>query len=345
MDRFVVGTGRCGSTLLSRMLAESPQILSIFEFFNGLDMTRRFDAGPVSGVDFAHLLSQEHPFVTMVLRRGYQVPEIVYPFGVPGARYGRSDHLPYLLLCALPRLSDDPDALFDATLEFATALPKQPLARHYRQLFEWWARRFRREFWLERSGSSIDYLGSLAELFPEARFVHLHRDGREAALSMREHHAFRLAICLTTQVLDRGVVHSLGELGRIDPGEAEDASDPISRMLESRPDAEHFGRFWTQQVERGMAARRLLPDERYLEVRFEDLVARPAHELRRISAFFALEPGRGDWIGRAAGLIRGTPPRRLPGLAADERQRLDAACAEGMRLLGRSPEPPEGEGA
>ena len=33
MDRFIVGTGRCGSTLLSRMLAENPTTLSVFEFF------------------------------------------------------------------------------------------------------------------------------------------------------------------------------------------------------------------------------------------------------------------------------------------------------------------------
>ena len=44
MDRFVVGTGRCGSTLLSRMLGENRSVLSIFEFFNGLDMTRRFSS-------------------------------------------------------------------------------------------------------------------------------------------------------------------------------------------------------------------------------------------------------------------------------------------------------------
>ena len=42
-----------------------------------------------------------------------------------------------------------------------------------------------RPCWVERSGSSIEYLEGLHAFFPEARFLHIHRDGPEAALSMR----------------------------------------------------------------------------------------------------------------------------------------------------------------
>ena len=124
MDRFVVGTGRCGSTLLSRMLGESPEVASLFEFFNGLDMTRRFGAEPIGGVEFAELISQPHPFVTMVLSRGYEVPEIVYPFG-PRARFARDEPLPWLLVSLLSRASETPDALYDETLARARTFPEQ----------------------------------------------------------------------------------------------------------------------------------------------------------------------------------------------------------------------------
>ena len=336
MDRFVVGTGRCGSTLLSEMLGQCPQLLSIFEFFNGLDMTRRFAPEPISGSHFASLLSQEHPFVTMVVSRGYPVPEIVYPYDDPRTRYGRADRLPYLLVAALPRMGDDPDRLFDETLAFAAELPEQPPARHYRALFDWWTRKLGRELWLERSGSSIDFTTSLRELFPEARFVHIHRDGREAALSMREHHAFRLAICLATQALDSRV-RSLDEL-RLDPGRAPDASDPISRMLETRPDAAHFGRFWSRQIERGMDACEALGSERYLEVRFEELMREPVPVLRRIGAFFELDLERKGWLEAAAALIRGTPRNRFAELAPEEQERLAEACRPGMLRIGRGGE-------
>ena len=111
MDRFVVGTGRCGSTLLSRMLAEHRNTLSIFEFMNGIDVARRFDPAPVEGVDFASLISAEQPFVTAVLRSGYDVSEIVYPFEKDG-RYRRDEALPWILVSDLP--SEERVALVDA---------------------------------------------------------------------------------------------------------------------------------------------------------------------------------------------------------------------------------------
>jgi len=72
MDRFIVGTGRCGSTLLSRMLAEHHAVLSLFELFNGIDGARRFAPAPIPGAELAKLVAAEQPFVTAVLRRGYR---------------------------------------------------------------------------------------------------------------------------------------------------------------------------------------------------------------------------------------------------------------------------------
>ncbi len=333
MDRFVVGTGRCGSTLLSRMLAEHPALLSVFEFFNGLDMTKRFGAEPVAGEAFASLISQEHPFVTMVLSRGYEVEEITYPFG-PNARYARDQGLPWLLVSTLPRLTDDPDALFDETLAFARTLPSRALPAQYRALFEWLAKRLGRACWVERSGSSIDYLGQLQRAFPEGRFLHIHRDGHETALSMREHAAYRLAISLLFQ-LEGSAEPSIAELRTLESGRAADASDPISRMLASRPPVEYFGRYWTQELTRGYRAATKLNADQYLEVRFEELIARPRETLRAIGDFFELDAG-GDWVDRAAALIRGVPPTRFDKLSADEQERLAEACRPGMQLLGRA---------
>jgi hypothetical protein len=330
VDRFIVGTGRCGSTLLSRMVAACPEVASLVEVLNGLDGARRFAREPIPGPAFAALVTAEQPVLTATLRRGYPVEEVVYPFG--RGRFRRGEPMPYLAGACLPRLAEDPDALLDALVAFASDLPAAPAPEQFRRLFAWLAERHGRRFWMERSGSSIDYLPQLAEAFPEARFLHLHRDGRESALSMREHHAYRVPICLLygVPVADG---RPAAELGAIDFAAEPRSDDPISLILASRPPAAGFGRYWSDQLVRGLSVRDAL-GSRYLELSFEDLVAKPRESLARVADFFAL-PG-GGWLERGAALVRSAPPARFPSLPAEEARALAAACAPGEALLGRS---------
>jgi hypothetical protein len=325
--RFIVGTGRCGSTLLSRMIAECPAVASLFEVLNGLDVARRFQREPLEGPAFAALVTAEQPFLTAVLRRGYPVEEVIYPFG--RGRFRRGEPMPYVAGACLPRLSADPDALLDELVAFANAQSEAPPARHFERLFAWLAERHGRALWIERSGSSIEYLPALADAFPEARFVHLHRDGPETALSMREHHAYRLPISLLYRAPVEGG-RPATDFGPLDFAAEPRPEDPISRILAARPPAEYFGRYWSDQLLRGLAARERL-GARYLAVRFEDLVADPRAELARVADFFALPDGA--WRERAAALVRGAPPARLGGLPAGEARRLAEACRPGAEAL------------
>jgi hypothetical protein len=332
VERFIVGTGRCGSTLLSRMLAECPSAASLCEVLNGLDFARRFQPAPMTGPEFAAFVTAEQPVLTATLRRGYPVEEVVYPFG--RGRFRRGEAMPYLSGACLPRLTDDPDALLDALVAFARALPPAPPAAQYRRLFAWLAERHGRALWIERSGSSIEYLPALAAAFPEARFLHLHRDGRETALSMREHHAYRVPISLLYQApVEDG--RPASDFGPIDFGAAPQPGDPISRILAARPPAEFFGRYWSDQLVRGLPAAEELPPGRWLALRFEDLVAKPEDSLARVAEHLEL-PG-GAWLARAAALVRGAPPARFPGLPPAEAQRLAQACRPGEAALRGAP--------
>jgi hypothetical protein len=332
VDRFIVGTGRCGSTLLSQMLAEHPGALSVFELFNGLDMARRFAPEPISGESYGALIAAEQPFVTAVLRRGYEVAEIIYPFET--GRHRRGDPLPWILVAMLPRLAADPDALFDEVMTRVKGHPRQPAIDHHRMLFAWLMDRLGKTFWLERAGSSFDYLGELVRHFPDARFLHIHRDGPETALSMVHHHAYRLPISLIYGApLDDGV--RLADLGPLDLHGEPTGRDAISRVLASRPPPALFGRYWCDQVLHGYRALRDIDADRYTEVHFEDLVARPREVLAGIAAFLELPDG-GDWIDRAAALVRGVPPLRVPELPPEEREALAEACRPGQVLLGRA---------
>lgn len=332
MDRFVVGTGRCGSTLLSKMLAVSPEMLSIFEFFNGLPGDRRLALDPIPAESAWDLLTTPHPFVTMVTSRGFPVEEVAYPFGRAGMRYRAEDDVPWLLVATLPRLDRDPDRLFDELRGYVLAGPPQPPAAHFRRIFAWLTERFGKSSWNERSGSSIDFVGKLAAAFPAARFLHIHRSGEECALSMREHHAFRLAISIVYDLDPEVDLATALAHPRPRPGE----DDPVRRMLERRPAPEPFGRFWSQQITQGYVGIASIHPSQYREVRFEELVAEPRRVLREIAEFFAIDPEREGWIDRAAGLVRNIPPSRLDALATEERARLVDACRPGNALLGRA---------
>ena len=103
----------------------------------------------------------------MVMQRGFEIAEVVYPYD-DRSRYRRDQPIPWILGSALARLSDEPDALLDETLAFAAALPRQGLADHYRCVFDWLAQRSQRAFWIEKSGSSIEYLDALHAFYPGA---------------------------------------------------------------------------------------------------------------------------------------------------------------------------------
>lgn len=318
MRRFVVGTGRCGSTLLSRMLAEHPEVLGLFEFFNGLDWGRRFAPGPVSGREFWSIVAQPNAVTDQALARGYDSDEIAYPFR-PGSRFRRGDAIPWILIATLPRLTDDPDALFEEVAADVETWPAAPLADHYERLFASLGTRFGRPLWIERAGSSIDYVGDLHALYPDARFVHIHRDGREAALSIRAHPFFRLAVNAMF-----GLVPDVKE-----------GEDVISLMLESEPPVEIYGRFWSDQLCRGFRAAARMEPSQYLDVRFEDLVGRPTEVTTTIGRFFAL-PEADGWIARAAALVRGVPPTRFESLGPADQALLTDAVRPGQILLGRA---------
>lgn len=327
--RFVLGTGRCGSTLLSRMIAQHPGVASIFEWFPGFDPGFRFQPGDTSGALLCEHLLRDHPVTSAVLARGYEVPEMVYPYGAPGMRYKTpGDRVPWNLSIAMPRLSDDPDALFDGLIETLRDQPDQSLGAHYRHAFDWLTAQLGRTAWVERSAGSIEYVAELDACFPEARYVHLYRDGCECALSMREYPGLRVAVALM-----------FGFIGEVDftyeglTAMVENEPERIDELLEKRPPVELYGEYWASQVGTGLNALREIEPSRVLTIRFEEMAANPLPALQAIRDFFELEGGD-EWVEQGAALVRGVPPRRFPKLNAAEQASLQDACAPGMKALG-----------
>jgi hypothetical protein len=110
-----------------------------------------------------------------------------------------------------------------------------------------------KERWGDKTPMYMEYLQLLERLFPDALYVHLVRDGRDAAVSF---------LAMPEGVVTRTWAH---------PRSAAD-----------------FACQWRTEVEaaRGLGTR---VGSRYREVRYETLVAEPQAELERICAFAGLE--------------------------------------------------------
>ncbi len=334
---FVVSTGRCGSTMISDMVRKHPAMLSVSEFLATMGATvlrgRR-----VGGEDLFRKLNTCRPALQAVLRNRLQSNEFLYPIDSPDARYGPDD-LPPILAVTLPHLTDDHDDLWDELGRDLRKRGRAALEDHYRFAFEWLADRYDKTVWIERSGASLLLTPLLARRFPDARFVHVFRDGRDTAMSMRKHRPFRSLAMLASQLRKRG----LDPFSRFNwPG----TSPWIPFLMERRAkrfsaekfraaqiDLPTFGWLWNGMIERGVRHLEALPRDRVLSIRFESVLKSPEPEMARFAEFVGPQYVDTDWLKRICGVIRDKPPSWTR-LSPAELAPLSEACEPGMRLLG-----------
>ena len=153
-------------------------------------------------------------------------------------------------------------------------------------------------------------LGVLAEAYPRARFVHIVRDPRAVIPSTRNM-IDALAQCFGLQPPDPARIHALTFA----------LHERLHRALERA----------VPRVER----------ERFHELRYEDLVADPMREMRRLYAALQLGPFERveARIARHLAETRNYVPARHE-LAEGERREIEARCAPMMRRYGYLPAVP-----
>ena len=177
----------------------------------------------------------------------------------------------------------------------------------------------------------------LRRLFPEARVVHVYRDGRDTALSMSRHPAFQITLATLDRLQRLGVrpLESTAEAGPVGSLLAPlflTLVDP-ARMIRRKFDLAAYGDLWSRVILRAQKLLAALPPERVLELRYEDVVERPQEKLRQLAAF--IDPSLSDdaWLREAARLPRPNPPKYMS-LDTETQRRLTEACAPGLEALG-----------
>lgn len=312
----MVGTGRCGSTLLSNALALDSDTLSLSELFFCLH-PEAFPPGVISGRELWSILAARSGGASILMNIGAEPPEFLYSLKGGGHRFDRSSGVPRILCVTLPAICEDHEALYDRLAEAVPSYPAQTAAEHYHQLFMHLAHWLGRSRWVERSGASGFFADQLVENFPEARFIHLTRGTDATARSMAKHSVFRL-IALRSEFIRRcgtdvfdstDVLDNPGDLPGMPPDLADLLPGRLSResLAAWEPGINTFRMLVSFQRNRIKAALKRVPENQVLLVRYEDLLDNATFEFERIATFLGLAHPPG-WAKQAAALVRRPAP-------------------------------------
>ncbi|MGE7387820.1 sulfotransferase [Streptomyces sp. NPDC004126] len=330
---FVVGSGRCGSTMLSRALQAHPDVLSMNEFFTSVACrgTVGFGDRTVGGREFWAVLGGPVRPLDAIAASTHPMPELLYPYA--SGRFRPETGVPTVSHMTLPALTGAPDALHDELAGAVSAWPARNLPDQYRALFEHLRQRQNASVVVERSGASLAFLPALRAMFPEARFVHLSRSGPAVALSMSRHIGFR-TLLLRTQAMTLLGLTSPFELGpehvRLLPGHLAHLAEDVDcdLVMRSPIPLAAFGAFWSHLVVQGVDEMASLPADRRMALSYEEILDDPEHHFARLAVFAGADPHPG-WLREAAASVIRTD--RTPVTDPDT---LDA-CTPGTRALDR----------
>lgn len=330
--------------MLSRMLHRHPDVLSVNEFFAGLEAIwfraargfSYFPEGEMDGRELWQLLTTPIPLIDTIVRYGLKMPELRYPYG--RGRFDPATGIPLLCHSVLPALTDDPDRLFDKLAAEVPSWPRRPAADHYRALFTLLADALGRRVIVERSGGSVHRVRQLRRVFPEAHFVHMYRNGPDVALSLSRFVLARLSAVTA-------IAAAAAKLPPRSPPEVIEASQPefkgmlappydIERLMAYPIPLEVFGRTWSGMTCAGLAALQRLPAGTWASIRYEDLLGPSLEpELTKLAEFIGVSASA-QWLGMTGAMIdRSRAGSARAQLDPESLATLRAACDRGEQAI------------
>lgn len=342
---FVIGTGRCGSTLVSNLLRLHPQVTSISECLSfvtdlGCQVGATFPAGSVDGSWLWDRVATPWPRQNLMVRHDVAMEEVLYPFRDGSHRFSAETGIPALSQVTLPHLTDHPDEWLDSLAAEVRQFAPAPVGVQFGRLFDLLMKQTGGSVWAERSGGSLRIAHRLLEHFPRARFVHIVRDGRDVALSMSRHRGFKMVFACFQLLETLGVDPFVSSDRRWE----EDMADDLAALLPERFTREAFlnfatppplcGHYWSGEIREGLSVLDGLSADRLLTLRYEDFLDRPHDTIGQLVGF-VLQKGAKEsssFVEHAATLVR-KPSASWQSLDERTRTQLALACKPGMDAL------------
>ncbi|MFC2146478.1 sulfotransferase, partial [Acidobacteriota bacterium] len=275
---FIVSTGRCGSTLVTLLLKNHPDILSLSEFWpNRVNLKELFSDRVMSGKEYWDLLSvpMAADIYKIASTEKTQVPK-------------RTLHeTNYIRRITLPTLEDDYDQLFKDIQDYVISLPEAKPAEHILDIFDFIRKKMQKKIWVERTGANLDFLHRWKKLWPNLKLIHIYRDGRNCAISMGKHPAFKQQIIRTE--IDKTV--TFYNIVPVNPD-----SFTIEEFRNKEIPLERYGELWNTMIINGLNELKDVPGDQQISISYESFVENPGFQLKRLIDFIDPELESENWI-------------------------------------------------
>ena len=311
---IIIGTGRCGSTMLSDLISHEPGTVSVSESLSPI--RGRLLVQPLNeftGAQYWSMLSQP----------GAQHGHLLTRIGLTGRQYSYPDNgryaidktrVPPILRIALPKITPDPDRLFDQLAVKVPQFPAQTLGLQHRMLLDLITELEGRQRWVERTGASSMVAYPWLSANPDVKVVYLTRNTADTALSMSKHPVFQLS-AIRNQFHQRyGADPYVRVLERSLPP---DLPEDMRRLLPENLTAQTLREldydlsfYETTIAQMNGSAEQALADlqpRELLRLRYEDILAEPVTELTRLGEFIGFGDPSG-WAAQVASQVN--PPKK-----------------------------------
>jgi hypothetical protein len=255
---FVGGTGRCGTTVIMRLFGNHPDIHAFkwetHFIVNRYGLLELIASGVDEGVFRAFEKAMRGKWYRYIARKG--TPK-QYEAGL--CADFREDEIDTFLQLLSERLrpSCTRAEMYGVCREAVCGLFANAVERSGKRT------------WLEKTPRDVLFADVLLEIFPDARFIHVYRDGRDVVSSILENDFWPIGSKET-------LPHMLARFPKL-----RDYVDKVTLELAAG--------FWADLIEIARDVAADAPLDRYRDVRFEDLVARPKDVVAELCAFLGIE--------------------------------------------------------
>jgi omega-hydroxy-beta-dihydromenaquinone-9 sulfotransferase len=290
---FIVGTGRCGSTAFHRLLGTHPQLMWLSGFAEEFPHRPSWNRWAVTAMGSPVLRRIFGARIKPGENYGFWYTH-AYGFAEPGRDLLRSD--------VTPRVRKQIEAVIGAMLT-----PKR--SRMLVKLTGW------------------SRIGFLDEIFGDAKFIHIVRDGRAVASSLLHVNAWQW----------RGWYGPYS--WRYGPLSAEDHA---AWEANNRSFVVLAGLQWKIHTRAIEAARQTIDPKRFLEVRYETLCEEPWETCRRVLEFSELDSPRAFERDVKNATIKDMTARWRVDLSPEQQAMLTDVLRKELQRYGYDVSPPPG---